>query len=123
MQNPVRWFEIYVNDMARAKNFYQNVFRSELTKLGDGNFPEMWAFPSKDGQYGAGGALCKMEGFPAGQNSTIVYFSSDDCATEQKRVEAAGGKVFREKFSIGQYGFICLCIDTEGNMFGIHSMN
>ena len=24
--------------------------------------------------------------------------------------------------SIGQYGFICLAVDTEGNMFGVHSM-
>jgi uncharacterized DUF497 family protein len=24
--------------------------------------------------------------------------------------------------SIGQYGFIALAIDTEGNMFGLHSM-
>jgi predicted enzyme related to lactoylglutathione lyase len=24
--------------------------------------------------------------------------------------------------AIGQYGFIALAIDTEGNMFGLHSM-
>jgi len=24
--------------------------------------------------------------------------------------------------SIGQYGFIALAVDTEGNMFGLHSM-
>jgi hypothetical protein len=34
---------------------------------------------------------------------------------------AAGGKVFRDKFSIGQYGF-ALVFDTEGNMIGLHSM-
>jgi predicted enzyme related to lactoylglutathione lyase len=27
-----------------------------------------------------------------------------------------------EKRSIGQYGFIALVLDTEGNMFGLHSM-
>lgn len=31
--NPVGWFEIYVNDMDRAKQFYQQVFQVTLTKL------------------------------------------------------------------------------------------
>jgi predicted enzyme related to lactoylglutathione lyase len=28
--NPVGWFEIYVQDMARAKTFYETVFGSKL---------------------------------------------------------------------------------------------
>jgi predicted enzyme related to lactoylglutathione lyase len=28
----------------------------------------------------------------------------------------------RAKMSIGQYGFIALITDTEGNMIGLHSM-
>jgi len=34
----------------------------------------------------------------------------------------SGGSIHKKKFSIGQYGFISLAIDTEGNMFGLHSM-
>jgi len=45
-----------------------------------------------------------------------------DCANEAARVTAAGGKLVRDKFSIGQYGFIALVMDTEGNMIGLHSM-
>jgi hypothetical protein len=33
-----------------------------------------------------------------------------------------GGRVFRDKMSIGQYGHIVLAYDTEGNLFGLHSM-
>lgn len=29
--NPVGWFEIYVSDMERAKNFYSTVFQYALT--------------------------------------------------------------------------------------------
>jgi hypothetical protein len=29
--------------------------------------------------------------------------------------------MFEEKFSIGQYGFIALIFDNEGNMVGLHS--
>jgi predicted enzyme related to lactoylglutathione lyase len=70
---------------------------------------------------GASGALVKMAGFPSGGNSTLVYFVCEDCAVEEGRVEAAGGTVERSKMSIGEYGFISLAIDTEGNMIGLHS--
>ena len=71
---------------------------------------------------GAGGALVKMPGVPSGGNSTLVYFSCVDCATEAGRVVKSGGRIHREKWSIGPYGFIALAFDTEGNMFGLHSM-
>jgi hypothetical protein len=31
--NPVGWFEIYVDDIEKAKRFYQDVFHVELSKL------------------------------------------------------------------------------------------
>ena len=119
--NPVVWFEIYVDDMARAKAFYETVFQTTLEKL-HSDAIEMWAFPMQSDLWGAAGSLVKMEGFSAGRNSTLVYFSCDDCAVEQARAEKAGGQTQRGKFSIGQYGFIALVLDTEGNMIGLHSM-
>ena len=119
--NPVGWFEIYVQDMNRAKAFYESVFSTHLERL-EGPDIEMWAFPSEPEQPGAAGALVKMEGFPSGGNSTLVYFTCTDCANEARRANESGGKIFKEKFSIGQYGFIALVTDTEGNMIGLHSL-
>ena len=123
MQNPVGWFEVYVDDMERAQAFYQSVFQVELSELGDPTDESvvMRAFPSDMGQYGATGALVKMDGVPAGGNSVLVYFSCEDCAVEASRIEAAGGKIEKPKFSIGEFGFIALAFDTEGNMIGLHS--
>lgn len=120
-QNPVGWFEIYVQDMERAKGFYQTVLQTTFERL---NSPEveMWAFPMDMGKGGASGSLVRMPGFPSGGNSTLVYFNCADCATEAGRVAKAGGRLQKEKFSIGEYGFVALAIDTEGNMFGLHSM-
>jgi hypothetical protein len=73
-------------------------------------------------KYGATGALVQMEGFPVGQNSVVIHFSCEDCSVEESRIESSGGKVKKSKFSIGEYGFISLAIDTEGNMFGLHSL-
>jgi hypothetical protein len=125
-KNPVVWFEIYVNDLKRAKKFYEKVLDLKLSELptpdGVDNM-EMLAFPMEMEQDGASGTLVKMEGFEAGGNSSIVYFRSDDCSIEEKKIENAGGKVFKSKQSLGEYGFMVLASDTEGNMFGVHSQN
>jgi predicted enzyme related to lactoylglutathione lyase len=81
----------------------------------------MMAFPMEMEQDGASGALVKMKGFEAGGNSTIVYFRSDDCAIEEGKIKEAGGRVFKSKQSLGEYGYMILAYDTEGNMFGVHS--
>ena len=124
-QNPVGWFEIYVEDMARARRFYESVLDITLERLGDPTDfrVEMMAFPMGMDIPGASGSLVKTEGFKSGANSTLVYFSCANCAEEGSRVDSSGGRIQRDKMSIGEYGFIVLAIDTEGNMFGLHSMS
>ena len=123
MNNAVCWFEIYVQDMNRAKKFYESVFETRLSKLeSPAGKMDYWTFPMEQNVCGAPGALVRMEGAPSGGNSTLVYFACEDCTVQAKRVADHGGKVFKEKFSIGQYGFIALVFDTEGNMIGLHSM-
>ncbi|MCB7481655.1 VOC family protein [Christiangramia sediminis] len=125
IENPVVWFEIYVNDLSRAKSFYEQVFKTELSELGDPSNDElkMMAFPGNMESKGkTTGALVQVKGMEAGCNSTIVYFGSKDCSIEESRVKDAGGELVRPKMSIGEYGFISLAKDTEGNMIGIHSM-
>ena len=119
--NPVGWFEIYVQDTRRAKTFYETVLQTKLERLPSPDL-EMWAFANEGGAVGAGGALVKMNGFASGGNSTLVYFTCDDCAVEESRVKTSGGKIQKAKASIGEHGFISLATDTEGNMFGLHSM-
>jgi hypothetical protein len=119
-QNPVRWFEIYVQDMARARGFYETVFATQLERLESGDL-DMWGFPQAKGARGTSGALVRMPGVPSG-GGTLVYFGCEDCAIEAARVAAAGGRLHRGKMSIGQYGFVALAFDTEGNLFGMHSL-
>lgn len=121
--NPVGWFEIYIDDVTRAKSFYETLFQLTLEPLGDptDDTITMFAFPSDYENYGASGALVHANGISAGKNSTLVYFSCDDCAVEEARVVNAGGKVERSKMSIGEYGFITLVLDSEGNSIGLHS--
>ena len=122
LSNAVGWFELYVNDLARAKAFYQAVFNKEMQDMPmpEGDL-QMCIFSSVDGASGAAGALVKSAKMGPGVGGTLVYFSCEDCTVEVGRVEAAGGKVFEPKRSIGEYGFIAIVQDTEGNIIGLHS--
>ena len=121
--NAVGWFDIYVDDLDRAVTFYQSVFETKLEEIKDPTGQsQMMSFPADMGAYGAGGALTKSEYARPGVGGTIVYFSVDDCGVSQERVVPAGGIVVRPKFSIGAFGWITICQDTEGNLFGLSSM-
>ncbi len=128
-RNPVGWFEIYVADMGRARKFYEAVFGVELQTLPmpeteepeNAGGLEMLMFPGDPSGGGCCGALCRMDGCEPGGNSTLVYFSCEDCAAEESRVVEAGGRVIKPKFSIGQYGDISLVMDPEGNLIGLHN--
>lgn len=122
--NSVNWFELYVQDMPRARKFYESVFGITLEplKLAGDDGLEMLSFPGDMERHGANGALCRMPGVPSGPGGTLVYFGCEDCAVEAARIEPAGGRVHRPKMSIGEYGHIVLAFDTEGNLFGLHSM-
>ncbi len=128
-RNPVGWFEIYVADMERAKAFYETMLDTKLQELPTPDpSMRMMAFPMRmadecGGELpGACGALVKMEGVTPGGGGTLVYFSCVDCAEDEARGAAAGGHVIKPKFPIGEYGFISLVADTEGNCIGLHSM-
>ncbi len=122
LNNPVIWFEIFVQDMPRARAFYESLFQVTLEQLGENPDTEMWAFPMAMDRPGIGGTLVKMEGAASGGSGVRVYFSFKDCAVEAASVTQYGGHVYREKMSIGEYGFMALVVDTEGNMIGLHSM-
>ncbi|MBX2923372.1 MAG: VOC family protein [Chitinophagaceae bacterium] len=122
--NPVGWFEIYVDDMNRATQFYEAVFKTKLELMSHPTDQgmQMKSFPGNTEGYGTPGALVKMKDIKAGGSNVIIYFMCEDCAVEESRVEAAGGKICQPKMSIGEFGFCSIAADTEGNTIGLHSM-
>jgi uncharacterized protein len=118
--NPVGWFDIHVSNIDRAKKFYETVFHVTLTDL-----PLEWGkqslFPFNHESSNISGALVEKADMTPGGNNTVVYFETEDCTAEEKRIAAAGGKIVRPKMSIGEFGFVSIFIDTEGNTIGLHS--
>jgi len=99
--NPVVWFESYVQDMNRAKAFYESMLGVGLVKL-ESPIPGMdiWAFPMQEKGTGATGALVKMEGFSSGGNGILVYFACADCAVEAKKALSSGGPAYARPGSV-----------------------
>lgn len=127
-QNIICWFEIYVKDIERAKKFYNAVLGTAFTDspaMGDSPGGMKMSFFSPMENQGVSGALIEMAGTKEGDGhcvNTMVYFPCQDASVEESRIEAAGGTVSKPKFSIGEYGFCAICVDTEGNPFGLFSM-
>lgn len=123
--NPVGWFEIYVDDLPRAKAFYEAVFNTALTALpnpGESDSDmQMLTFPMQEAGLGCSGALVRSPHMPPGVGGTLVYFHCQDCAQEAARVVPAGGAIKAPRMAIGEYGFIVIAQDTEGNLIGLHS--
>ena len=121
--NPVIWFEIYVSDMQRARRFYEAVFKQPLSELPSSTADSpMYAFPMDMKLAGTGGMLVKSPKSSPGAGGTLVYFSCEDCAVEAALFAQHGGKLHQPKQSIGEYGFIAMVEDCEGNPIGLHSM-
>jgi predicted enzyme related to lactoylglutathione lyase len=125
ISNPFTWVEIYVEDMSRAKLFYETVFDIQMVPMdapdGMGEI-EMISFPWVENERNISGALVKMESIKPGSGGTIVYLACTDCAIEESRIVSAGGQVFQPKMPLGEYGFCSLFIDSEGNTVGLYSM-
>lgn len=118
--NPVIWFEIPANDLSRAQAFYEHILSVQLAPNEMGPV-RMAMFPMEQGLTGAMGALVKAENFAPSYSGTLVYFSVEDIEGVLKRVKEKGGKTIQPKESIGEYGFIALFEDSEGNRVGLHS--
>jgi len=114
----VAHFAINADDVARAKRFYEKVFRWTFNAWGPPGFYQIKT--GTDGDPGVMGALQKRRELVAGQRTigyecTIAVSSIDDTA---KAVLASGGKTVLEKSIIVGVGALMFFQDTEGNVFG-----
>lgn len=118
--NPVGWFEIPVTDMARAKAFYEHLFGYTI-ELHEMDGMTMAWFPMYMDAIGAAGSLVMADADTPPGHGTVVYFTAPDLEAHIARAAEKGGTVMMGKTDIGEYGFMALVKDTEGNTIGLHS--
>ena len=120
MKNPVGYFEIPVNNLDRAVDFYESVFGYQLERtLIDGH--EMALFPSSDQAEGITGALVKGDSYVPTKEGSRLYFVTDNIDETLTKVLSRGGKILYPKTSIGDVGWVAEFEDVEGNCIALHS--
>ena len=123
MANAVNWFEMPVNDINRAKEFYAKVFDVEFFER-EFFGTKMAFFPGDMDAPNISGALVQGETYVPSKEGSMVYFHCpQDVNIQLERIRENGGTVINEKTDLGEdMGFIAHFIDTEGNRVGLHSM-
>lgn len=109
-------FDVPSDDPQRAKQFYETIFGWHFE--GPPGMDDYYLIETKDldGKQGVGGGLGKR-GDPS--QRITAYFGVDDMDGYSKKVEASGGKVVQPKMTVPGWGYLAICIDTEGNTFGL----
>jgi len=115
MTSRVVHFEVPVENMGRAINFYKNVFGWKFDEW-DGPEKYMMVTTGKKSEMGInGGMVAKSKKMPYVIN-TIGVKSVDDFIEEIKK---NGGKIITSKTVIPKIGYMAYFKDTEDNIFGI----
>jgi predicted enzyme related to lactoylglutathione lyase len=118
-------FEIPVDDLDRAKEFYGSSFDWQLddADMGGGNIytsvlttpvDEQTRFPTEPGAIN-GGLMRRTSDTPA----PVVTIGVDAIDDALKKVEAAGGSVVQPRTAIPDMGAFAYFKDSEGNVVGL----
>ena len=106
-------FEIPADDVGRAKKFYGELFGWQFQDLP----PEMnYTLVNTTGEKPVNGGMMKRQ-HPGQQITNYIDVSS--AGDYSAKVESLGGKVLVPKSPIPEIGYFAICMDTEGNVFGL----
>jgi predicted enzyme related to lactoylglutathione lyase len=108
-------FEIPADDIERARRFYVELFGWEIKKI-----PGMDYWFISPGEKTIGGGMMKR----ADPGQTITNYVEVHSIDEYSRaVENLGGRVKKPKQAVPGMGYFAICLDPEGNTFGIWEVN
>jgi len=116
MKNKLTHFAIHIDDIERAKKFYDGVFDWGFNSYGQGDFLQIKADKSENGELI--GALQSRKYSPIpdkiiGLECTIGVENIDEII---EKVKSNGGQVLMPKTAIPYVGYIAKFLDTEGNL-------
>jgi len=121
MANRVMHFEIQADNIDRAKKFYERTFGWSIEKMmsADEGGMDYWGLKTgPDGTPGINGGMY--------QRTPDRKLSTYECTITVEDLDAAigavknnGGTIHQEKMEIKDVGLFAVCMDTEGNTFGL----
>ena len=122
----VQHFEIAVDDIGRAKKFYESLFgwkTMEMPMPQGGVYVALQTGPvdekhkPKEPGYIGGGMFKRDAHLPMGGTTVAITIQDLDATIE--KVKTAGGTIMMGKTEIMGMGFYAYMKDTEGNVIGL----
>ena len=109
-------FDVPADDLPRAKKFYSELFGWNF--IAPPGFPDFYLIETAglDGKPSTGGGMGKR-GAP--DQRIMNYIGVPEIEEHAARVIKLGGTVIVPKMSVPGFGYLAICIDTEGNPFGL----
>lgn len=121
--NRVVHFEINADNVERAATFYRAVFGWKIEPWGPPEYGYMHVETGDANEPGIDGGIWKGNGSrpPSGARLNAFNCSVEVSNIDEtlKQVKDAGGAIAKEKAQIPGVGWLAMCIDTEGNTFGV----
>lgn len=118
VQNPAVYFEIPVEDLARAKQFYEHVFGFDFEEETiHGN--TMAHLPWHQEGSGISGSLAYGETYVPSLHGTLIYLAAPDISITLQRAVEAGGTVLFPKTEAQAGTWVAEIQDSEGNRIGL----
>lgn len=113
MPRPVH-FELPADNPDRAVKFYQSVFDWKIDRW-EGPV-DYFMVSTGSGERGIDGGIMQRQQPGSGTVNTIEVGSLDSFVD---RVQKHGGSVVVPRMAVPGIGWLCYCMDTEQNMFGM----
>ena len=119
-EHHIGWFEIFVNDFDKAKEFYSELFGWQFNKSNTLGNPFYWIIYTGEGSV-SGGLMKKTEPQHTG-SAVILYAETEDINATLNKAEQLGGKTIKEKTLINEKaGYYALFTDIDNNTMGLWS--
>ena len=109
-------FDVSAENPERAKKFYADLLGWKFTSLPGPAAYHLIETTGLDGKKGVGGGMSLRERGPAG---IINYFGVESIDAAMEKVVKSGGKVVTSRQEVPGWGYLGVCLDTEGNAFGL----
>ncbi|MBI5870837.1 MAG: VOC family protein [Actinobacteria bacterium] len=115
MKGQLIHFEIPADDPAKLADFYRTVLGWSIGEPQAGMGDYRLIQVSGDGDAVGGGLYKRTEP----DQGRVDYFDVDSIEESAAQVKENGGQVLIEKMAVPQMGYFALCLDPEGNPFGL----
>jgi predicted enzyme related to lactoylglutathione lyase len=121
----VIFFEIPVDNAARARQFYSTAFGWKMNEIPEMHYIQVGTVDAD--QMGVRGTPKERGAINGGMverrrelaENPIIYVSVENIDQAVATIEKNGGKIVKPRTAVGNFGFAAYFKDTEGNIIGL----